>query len=303
MNSAVPNRSIELSVVVLTYNEEANLRGCLQSVCEWAPEVFIVDSGSTDQTREIAQTFGATVFEHRFETHAKQWDWAFRNLPLRTEWILALDADQRVTPELAAEISGLDPATLDAVDGLYLNRRQIFRNRWIRHGGYYPKYLLKLFRRARVATDARDLVDHHFYVAGCTAKLQNDLIEANQKEDDIFFWIEKHNRYAKLLATEELDRGRNGRGELLKPALLGTPDQRILALKQVWFRLPLYFRPLLYFVYRYFIRFGFLDGKEGMIFHFLQGFWFRLLVDIHLDQVKLQNKALAPISEPGRGTR
>jgi len=275
-----------VSVVVLTHNEEANLALCLASVAGWTAATFIVDSGSTDRTVEIAARYGAKVVEHRFESHAKQWAWALGNLPLTTEWVLALDADQRVTPGLATEISSLHSTALEGIDGLYLNRRQIFRGRWIRHGGYYPKYLLKLFRRTSVRTDARDLVDHHFYVTGRTAKLRHDLIEANQKEDDISFWIEKHNRYARLLAAEELDRRRPAAGAPMKSVWFGTPDQRTLALKRVWLRLPLYVRPLLYFFYRYFLRLGFLDGKQGAIFHFLQAFWFRLLVDINLDEIR-----------------
>ena len=155
-----------ITVVVLTYNEEANLEDCLASVRHWAQRIFVVDSGSTDGTREIAARFGAELLQHPFETHAKQWNWALENLPIQSEWVLALDADQRVTPELAREIGGLDTAALRGVDGIYIKRRQIFRDKWIKHGGYYPKYLLKMFRLGSVRTDARDLVDHHFYVPG-----------------------------------------------------------------------------------------------------------------------------------------
>ena len=275
-----------ISVVVLTLNEEANLPSCLRSVCGWAAEVFVVDAGSTDRTREIAAEFGATVVEHPFETHASQWRWAVENLPIRAEWILALDADQRVTPELAREIRGLDATALENVDGIYIKRRQWFRDQWIKYGGYYPKYLLKMFRPGKVMIDARDLVDHHFYVAGGVKKLKHDLIEANKKEDNISFWIEKHNRYAALLALEEF-RGNKTPGEaIIKPSLLGTPDQKTLAKKRLWRGMPLYVRPFLYFFYRYFFRLGFLDGKEGAIFHFLQAFWFRLLVDIKLDELQ-----------------
>lgn len=271
---------------MLTYNEEANLGECLESVCGRPAQLFVVDSGSTDRTCEIAEQFGALVVEHTFETHATQWGWALQHLPLTTDWVLAIDADQRVSPELAQEIARLDVAALKKYSGFYIKRRQIFRGRWIRHGGYYPKYLLKLFRRNAVQTDPRDLVDHHFYVTGATAALKHDLVEANQKEDDISFWIEKHNRYAKLLAAEELNRSTKTEGGPLRPAWLGTPDQQSLALKQAWLRLPPYLRPTLYFVYRYFLRCGFLDGKQGMIFHFMQAFWFRLLVDINLEDLK-----------------
>jgi glycosyltransferase involved in cell wall biosynthesis len=277
-----------ITVVVLTYNEEPNLGDCLSSVYRWADHIFVVDSGSSDGTREIAAHFGAELVQHPFETHTRQWDWALETLPIQSEWVLALDADQRATPELAREISGLDSAALDGVDGIYIKRRQIFRDKWIKHGGYYPKYLLKMFRRGSVKTDARDLVDHHFYVTGKTIKLRRDLLEVNKKEDDISFWIDKHNRYAALLAKEELENKRTYREHILAPSFLGKPDQQSLMLKKVWSGLPLYFRPFLYFLYRYFLRLGFLDGKEGAIFHFLHAFWFRLLVDIKLDELQKQ---------------
>jgi len=112
------------------------------------------------------------------------------------------------------------------------------------------------------------------------------LIEENHKEDDITFWIDKHNRYASRLAEEDRRRAGHAPARPIAPALFGSPDQRILWLKNLWSRLPLYARPLLYFIYRYFLRLGFLDGKQGFIFHFLQGFWFRLLVDIKLDEAR-----------------
>ena len=286
MNPQPPYTPCPVSVVILTLNEEVNLPLCLASVCDWAQQVFIVDAGSSDRTREIAEHYGAVVVEHPFETHAAQWRWALKNLPVRTEWILALDADQRVTPELAHELCHLNAAALDGADGVYIKRRQCFRDRWIKHGGYYPKYLLKMFRPGKVVIDPADLVDHHFYIAGPVKKLRHDLIEANKKEDDISFWIEKHNRYATLLAREELRWRRTSTNTAIEPSLLGSPDQKSLALKRLWRRMPLYVRPFLYFVYRYFLRCGFLDGKEGAIFHFLQAFWFRLLVDIKLDELQ-----------------
>lgn len=245
-----------------------------------------MDAGSTDRTKDIANGFGAKVVEHSFQTHSSQWLWALSNLPIQTEWILALDADQCVTAELATEICRLQPAMLENVDGIYVRRRQVFRDQWIKYGGYYPKYLLKMFRLGKVIIDCRDLVDHHFYVTGGVKKLNHDLIEANKKEDDISFWIEKHNRYAGLLALEEFHRNLALRVDVVKPSFFGTPDQRTLAVKRVWRRLPLFVRPFLYFVYRYFVRFGFLDGKQGAIFHFLQAFWFRLLIDIKLDDIQ-----------------
>ena len=268
---------------MLTFNEAENLEDCLRGVSQWAREIFVVDSGSTDDTRDIARRMGATVFVHPFESHSRQWEWALGNLPVHGEWVLGLDADQRVTPELAGEIQGVGRSEFRDVQGIFIKRRQIFRGKWIAHGGYYPKYLLKLFRPAAVQIDRNDLVDHHFHVNGPTARLRGDLIEANRKEDDIGFWIDKHSRYAKKLALEELQRRRGLRPDPIEAAWSGNPDQRTLRMKKLWLRMPLYVRPFLYFFYRYFFQLGFLDGKEGAIFHFLHAFWFRLLVDIHLD--------------------
>jgi len=281
---------VQIAVVILTYNEGANLPDCLRSVAGWAPEIFVVDSGSTDGTQVIARQYGATVFEHAFETHSQQWTWALENLPIRARWVLGLDADQRVTAELAAELGALNESALSGIEGIYVNRRQVFRDKWIRHGGYYPKYLLKLFRKDAAFADTRDLVDHHFYVSGGTLKLNHDLLEVNRKEDDITFWIEKHNRYATLLAREEMETRANGRTSMISPSLFGNPDQRALRLKQIWTRMPLYLRPFLYFFYRYVVRLGFLDGKQGAIFHFMQAFWFRLLIDIKLDHMQQETR-------------
>jgi glycosyltransferase involved in cell wall biosynthesis len=275
-----------LSVVVLTHNEELNLPTCLASLKDLQCPIFVVDSGSVDRTREIARSYGATVVEHPFSTHALQWRWAFQHLPIATTWVLALDADQWITPELSRELRKLDDSFLAEYAGAYIKRQQWFRNRWIRHGGYYPKHLLKLFRLDRVTVDTADLVDHHFRVSGPVKKMHGDLVEENRKEDDIHFWIEKHNRYAALLAREEVRTCALGCSSVHVSKLFGDPDARTLAMKQAWRRMPLYVRPFMYFLYRYVVRRGFLDGKQGAIFHFMQALWFRLLVDINIDQLQ-----------------
>ena len=225
-------RRLPISVVVLTYNEERNLRACLESLAGWVTDLFLVDSGSTDATMAIGEEFGARIVTHRFETHTRQWRWAFANLPLETEWVLALDADQRVSPELRDAIQAAFAAggTAEDAAGCFLIRRQVFRGRWIKHGGYYPKYLLKLFRRRAVTLDEGDLVDHHFHVAGRLVRLTGDLIEDNRNEARIFDWIEKHNRYARLQATQEIQR--LGLGP--RPNLWGSPDERTAWMKSVY---------------------------------------------------------------------
>ena len=274
-----------ISVVILTKNEARNLPACLAGVSGWVREIFVVDSGSTDGTVDIATAAGAHVVAHPFESHARQWQWALAELPLAGDWVLALDADQRVSPELRRSIEqavvAASPAGAAPV-AFFLNRRQIFRGRWIRHGGYYPKYLLKLFRRGAATLDESDRVDHHFRVTGPAWRLDGDLIEDNRNEVRIADWIDKHNRYARLQAVEEM--ARHGAGER-RGRLLGNPDERTAWFKNLWARFPLYLRPIGYFVYRYVIRLGFLDGKEGFVFHFMQALWYRLLVDINRDEI------------------
>jgi glycosyltransferase involved in cell wall biosynthesis len=278
-----------VTLMVLTFNEERNLRACLESVAGWAADIVVVDSGSTDGTVAIAAEYGARIARHPFETHARQWHWALETIPLTTAWVLALDADQSLMPELRDEITARlrDPGE---TAGFFLNRRQIFRGRWIRHGGYYPKYMLKLFRRDAVSVDETELVDHHFHVSGPTATLRFDMIEDNRNEESIAAWVEKHNRYAVLQARQDVLRASAegpesaADGGLMAPG--DNPDGRTRRLKRVWGRLPLFVRPVLYVCYRYIFRLGFLDGKEGFIFHVLQGFWYRLLVDINTDELR-----------------
>lgn len=277
---------LPITVIVLTYNEERNIARCLESVAGWAAQLFVVDSGSTDATVAIAEPFGAEVAAHPFENHARQWQWALSTLPIANAWVLAIDADQSVTPQLQEEIARQVPGWTgpSAPAGAYVNRRQIFRGRWIRHGGYYPKFLLKLFRRECVQLDAADLVDHHFRVNGPTVILRGDLVEDNRNEADIAVWIDKHNRYAVLQARDEHDRWADG-GGAPRGHLFGSPDDRTAWMKRIWSRLPLYLRPFAYFSYRYVLRLGFLDGKEGFVFHVMQAFWYRLLVDINRDEL------------------
>lgn len=272
----------QISVIILTFNEERNLPTLLDSLGKLPLQMWVVDSGSTDRTLDIATAGGASVVHHPFEGHSRQWNWALASLPIKTDWVLALDSDQRLTPELCVEITLVLQQPLD-VNGFFINRRQIFLGRWIKHGGYYPKYLLKLFRREAVSVDEDDLVDHHFNVRGPVRKLRHDIVEDNHNEHDLLFWMQKHIRYASLQAKQEFTAERSS---VEWGGLRGGPDERVAFLKSIWMKLPLYVRPVLYLGYRYILRLGFLDRREGIIFHFFQGFWYRLLVDIRLGEMK-----------------
>ncbi|MGO9211347.1 MAG: glycosyltransferase family 2 protein [Terriglobales bacterium] len=267
-----------VSVIVLAYNEEANLPDCLESLKHLDCEVLVVDSGSTDGTREIARQAGAAVFEHPFETYGAQRNWAQNHLPLAAEWVLHLDSDERLTPELAAEINGILLNPPADVDGFLFRKRTLFMGRWIRHGGHYPSYHLRLFRKDRGGCEER-LYDQHYVVRGNVRKLQHDYMDV--LTSDLSVWSTRHVRWAELEARE-IAEGCDPEGRV-EASPFGNPIERRRWLREgLYWKLPLFLRAFLYWFYRYFLRLGFLDGKEGMIFHFLQGFWFRFLIDAKL---------------------
>lgn len=276
-----------LSVIVLTYNEEANLPACLASLNGLDCEVFVVDSGSTDRTLEIAKAAGAHVAEHSFEHYAAQRNWAQANLPVQSEWMLHLDADERLTPDLVKEINEVMADPAPDVDGFLLRKRTFFMGRWIRHGGHYPSYHLRLLRRDRGHCEDR-LYDQHFIVSGRVARLRHDYVDV--VASDLSTWTRRHIRWAELEAREMLSV--NQGPHRVQPRLFGTAIERRRWLRErLFWRSPLFVRAFGYWVYRYVFRLGFLDGVEGLIFHFLQGCWYRLLVDAHIYEARRRARA------------
>jgi len=279
---------IPVTAIFATRNEEANLERSLRSVHGFVEQILVIDSESADRTVEIARRYADEVVTLPYD-HGRIIPWIFQwgldNLPIRNGWVLILEADQALPEPLRAELAALFAGPNVAADGFYIRRRQIFRGHPIRFGGYGHKYLLKLFRRDRGELDPQEQ-DTRIYVRGTTARLKAPLEEWNRKEDAILFYLEKHLRYADAFAREELDRRRQGLAWKLVPRLFGTSDERTLWLKSRYYRLPLYLRPWLYFGYRYFVLCGFLDGRNGFVFHFLQAFWFRLIVDIRLSELQ-----------------
>jgi exosortase/archaeosortase family protein len=278
--------TVPYSIIILTYNEEQHLPRLLESIAALNAPVFILDSGSTDQTISIAQQAGAVIQQHPFENHPEQWDYALKHFAIQTPWVICFDADQIVTPELKQLLLNFNDADYDDVNGIYFNRKNFFKGRWIKHGGYYPIYLLKMFRYKTGYSDLNEGMDHRFIVPGKTIVWKKGhVLEENLKENNISFWIDKHNRYSDLVAREEVERMQNLRHQTIKPNLSGSPDERTAWLKRLWWQLPRYLRPCLYFGHRMTFQLGLLDGRTGIIFHFLQGFWFRLMVDVKIDEL------------------
>jgi len=273
------NRKIPVSVIILTHNEENNIKACLDSVSELVDDIFIVDSGSTDQTLSIAEGITQNIYHHPFENYSLQRNWAQEHLPIKTEWIFHIDADERCSPGLANALRDFfasDSRTTD-FSGLLVRRKIKFLGRHIKYGGLYPTYHCRLYRKLLGRCEDR-AYDQHFVVEGPLDTIPADLIEVTATSLEA--WTARHNRWAQMEAEYLLDRTQTETNTTIAPDLLGSPIQR-----RRWFRVtilertPLFFRSFIYFLYRYFLRGGFLDGKEGLIYHVLHGFWFRFYVD------------------------
>jgi glycosyltransferase involved in cell wall biosynthesis len=268
---------VPLAVIILTRDEEENLPQALASVVGWAAEVWVVDSLSTDRTAALAREAGARVVAREFAGYAAQRNWALRSLPFGPEWALFLDADERVTGELRAELAAALAAPPAGIAGFQVKRRFIFLGRWLRHGGYYPVWLLRVVRHRLARCEERG-VDEHLMVDGPAARLRADLLHEDRRP--LERWIERHARYARLNA-DELLREETGRGGALPPRWgSANPAERTRWwYERVYRRAPAGLRAVAYFFYRYVARGGFLDGREGFIYHSLQAFWYRLLID------------------------
>lgn len=264
---------VPISVIVLTFNEAANIATCLDSVAGWADEIFVVDSGSTDNTVEIAGRYTSEIVTHPFVNQSQQFNWAIDHLPIRTAWVMRLDADEYLLPELRQEIGRVLPTLSDDVTGIMMKRRVYFQGRWIRHGGYYPTWLLRLFRRGWARSEELSMDEHIVVLTGRTIRLQHDFVDFNRMS--LAQWLAKHARYAAREA-EAVEAAEGG----VRPALLSSqPARKRWLKKNVYRRFPPFVRALAFFLYRYIMRAGFLDGPQGLIFHVLQGFWYRFYID------------------------
>ncbi|WP_107669566.1 glycosyltransferase family 2 protein [Cyanothece sp. BG0011] len=262
---------VPVSVLIPALNEELNLPACLESVAR-ADEVFVVDSQSSDRSIEISEQYGANVVQFHFNGRwPKKKNWSLENLPFRNEWVLIVDCDERITPELWDEIE--EAIKDNDFNGYYLNRKVFFLGKWIRYGGKYPDWNLRLFRHKSgryenlntedIPNTGDNEVHEHVILQGNVGYLKEDMLHIDFR--DIYHWLQRHNRYSNWearvyynLLTGQDDSGTIGAN------LFGDAVQRKRFLKKIWVRLP--FKPLLRFVLFYFIRLGFLDGRAGYIY-------------------------------------
>lgn len=259
-----------VTVMIFTLDEEIHLPSCLDALT-WADDVIVVDSFSTDRTEAIAREHGARFFQNRFTGFGSQRNWALDSCAPRHDWILILDADERVTPELATEITAIATANPSGVGAYRLKRRFYIWGRWLRYSSLYPNWVVRLIHRDRVRYIDRGHAETQT-VQGETRELQHDLIDENLRSIDD--WFERQNRYARKEAEYELANEAGVRG--WRDLVRSDPLRRRAALKRLSWRLPL--RPLFYFVYAYLWRRGFRDGRDGLVFCFMKALYQGMIV-------------------------
>ena len=265
-----------ITLIILTYNEELHLQRCLESVKNLAERIIIVDSFSTDKTCEIAQQFGAEVIQRKFVNQAEQFQWALENTNISTEWVFRLDADEYILPELYQEIKEKLNHLPQEIKGINLKRRLYFQSSWIKHGGFYPLRLLRIWRNGAAVMEQKMMDEHTVLMHGKSIDFDHDFVDENLSS--LVKWTEKHNNYSTREAIMRLD---------AQYHFLEQNQQNLhKSNKQFYLKIPLFLRAFVYFCYRYFIKFGFLDGKNGLIWHVLQGFWYQFLVDAKIFQIE-----------------
>ncbi len=273
------NNKNKVSVIILTYNEAENIERAIQNTISWAHEVIVLDSYSKDKTVEIAISLGAKVIQRKFDNYSAQRNYAIQEIQLETEWLLFLDADEYLSEDLKQEINAelVNPKA----DGFYLKRRFYFNGKWIRWGGYYPTWILRLFKKDKGLFQRE--INEHLVLDGTTSKLENFFADDNQKP--MRFWWQKHIDYAQKEAHSLFQ----GNSNNIKVNLWGSQADRKLWIRyKIWNNLPVYVRPFIYFFYRYLLRLGFLDG---FIFHFYHGLVYYLIIDsFYLELKKKSNK-------------
>lgn len=268
-----------LTIIILTKNEEQNLEKCIKSFRNVAKRVVIIDSFSTDKTVEIAKNLGAEVFVHPFENHAAQFNWALDNIDLNTEWVMKVDADEEFTSELAQEIDERLDTLSKNINGVILRRRVYFMGRWLKHGGMYPQLLLRIFRVGHGMSEMKLMDEHLIITDGDAVTFKYDFSDNNNKS--LEWWIGKHNWYSnkEVLDQQMKADAQNGEESVGETATSLQAKIKRFVKNHGYYSLPKFLRAHIYFIYRYYFRLGFLDGTEGKIFTFLQAYWYRFLVD------------------------
>lgn len=267
----------DVTAIILTRNEEANLPDCLRSIAGFARRVIVVDSGSTDRTVEIARESGADVLTHPFTYYAAQFNWGIENGSIDTRWTLRLDADERFTPAVCARCELLlKEHEADDVNGIVIESDFYFLGRLMKHGGSKKRKIM-LFKTGLGRIEDRKRDAHTVLDSGTSVAISERFVHKDFK--DLQSYVARYNWYT----TRELDDYLAFRAGKSQQANTDEKLQRHRKKKfSIYYRAPMFFRSWLWFIYNYYFRLGFLDGREGYIYHYLESYWYRFLVDARI---------------------
>jgi glycosyltransferase involved in cell wall biosynthesis len=289
-------KNTTLSIIILTFNESLHIERCISSCSNLNARIIVVDSLSTDSTCALAENLGAEVFQNPFISQAQQFQWAMDNCNVNTDWVLRLDADETIDDELVQNINTFINSDGFDNNGAIFHRKHIFLGKWVRFGGRYPLAMLRLFRNGKAHVEQRWMDEHIVLDEGNSTLLKGGFEDNNL--NSVSWFIDKHNKYAtrEMLDVMLKKHGFSADNSISEGTGLAIRLKRFLK-QSIYMNLPYFVRPFLYFNYRYFLQLGFLDGARGFAYHFMQGFWYRALVDLKCLEVERELSKVTSTNE------
>lgn len=271
----------DITAIILTKNEEINIVNCIKSVRTVVKRIVVIDSHSTDRTAELAEAAGAEVYLHPFENYARQYIYGVEKAAIDTVWTLRIDADERLTPDSARELGKLCDDNMDTeVTGIVLRFKKNFLGRDLYHGGVYPWRKMNCYKTEYGAIEDRSMDEHIVLSFGEVIQMKNDCLHYDFKSLEYF--ISKHNWYSSRETIDYFTSVEEKKSD-------DHQDFKTWLKMKFYYKLPPGLRSHIYYLYRYYIRCGFLDGREGQIYAFLQAYWYRYLIDAKIYECRKMN--------------
>lgn len=283
----INSMKLDLTTIILTYNEELHIRRCLDRISPVVKDVFVIDCYSTDCTLEIAKEYpNVSILQNKWVNYATQFNWALRNAPIQTKWVLRLDADEYLSPELIAELQEKLPSLDERYTGIVIPLQRVFLGKNINHGIAKGIKMLRIFQYGKAQSEVRQMDEHIELTEGESIEFKGSFSDDNL--NDLTWWTQKHLGYAKREAVDLLDIEYNLTGSSAHTEDSKIDEQALAKRrkKQSYAQKPLFWRSFAYFLYRYILKGGFLDGKEGFLWDFFQGWWYRTMVDAKIYECK-----------------
>lgn len=267
-----------ITAIILTYNEELHLERCFQSLLKINAHIVVIDSYSIDSTLDICNKYNVDVYQNPWVNHAHQVNWAINNCNFKGDWILRIDADEYLSDFLINDINVKLDNISSEINGIKVKRLMYFLDKPLKRGGMYPILHLRIWRKGKALCEQKYMDERMYLVEGEFITLQGDLIDHNL--NNLTWWTNKHNRYASLEAMDNLDKIYGfSDNSVIKGHFFGSSEERRRWIKMKYLNMPLFLRPFIFFIFRYFFQLAILEGKQGLVWTVLQCFWYRFLVD------------------------